>query len=149
MKFKIVNFKDRDIIEKLVLIEEEVFGVNGGADYWLIMAFVRYGLLAVLMEENEIISVAQYMQVLGRKELFLYGFLTRENFRRKGYGKKLIDFCEKKAREIGIESISLTVDPSNEAGIKLYEQKGYEKTEFQKDEYGTGIDRFLMSKKFI
>ena len=149
MEFKIIEAQDRKIIDRLVEIEREVFGENGGADYWLIMAFVRYGFLAVLMEGDEIISVAQYMQVFGKKELFLYGFLTREKFRKKGFGKKLLEICEERLKDMEIESIILTVDPENREGIGLYKSMGYINLGLEKDEYGAGIDRYIMRKQLI
>lgn len=149
MEFKEIKISDEKLIKRIVEIEEEVFGVNGGADFWLVKAFVRYGLLFVLIDGDEIISIAEYMQVFGKKELFLYGFSTRINYRNKGYGKKLVQESEKKAREKGIGKISLTVDPKNEIGVSMYKKLGYIIEEFQKDEYGEGIDRYLMSKKLI
>ena len=149
MEFKEVKITDMHLINKIIEIEEEVFGVNGGADAWLVKAFVRYGMILIIMEGEEIVSVAEYMQVMNKKELFLYGFLTREPYRNKGYGNKLIEYGEKKAIELGIEKISLTVDPKYTIGLNMYKKKQYEILEFQKDEYGTGVDRYLVGKKLI
>lgn len=149
MEFKEVKISDKDLINKLIDIEEEVFGVNGGADAWLIKAFVRYGMIIIVMEEDEVVSVAEYMQVMNKEELFLYGFLTREKYRNKGYGTKLIQRSEVRARELGMKRISLTVDPNNSVGVNMYKKRGYEILEFQKDEYGVGIDRYLMSKEIV
>lgn len=146
MIFKEIKPNDEEIIKELIEIEKENFGVNGGADNWLMKTFVRYGLLLVLMEDDNIISVAEFIQVIGKKELFLYGFLTREAYRNKGYGKKLLAYSEERAKDFGIEKIILTVDPKNKEGILLYKSSGYEVVEFQKDEYGVGVDRYLMSK---
>ncbi len=146
MFFKEVKFNDIELLKKLELIEEEVFGKNGGADSWLLKAFTRYGLLFVVIDNDEIISVAEFIQILGKKELFLYGFLTREKYRNKGYAKKLIEFSEKKIKSMGYNAILLTVDPDNLIGVTLYKHRGYEILEFQKDEYGPNIDRFLMKK---
>lgn len=147
MQFKEVKISDKDLINKLIAIEEEVFGVNGGADAWLIKAFVRYGMIIIIMEGEDVVSVAEYMQVMNKNELFLYGFLTREKYRNKGYGTKLIEHSEIRAKEIGMKRISLTVDPNNNVGVNMYKKRGYEVLEFQKDEYGVGIDRYLMSKE--
>lgn len=147
MEFKKITIEDEDIIKKIVEAEEEVFGMNGGADFWLVKAFVRYGLLFVILENNEVISMAEFIQVIDKRELFLYGFSTREKFRNKGYAKKLIEYSENKAKEMCFDSISLTVDPLNKIGVSLYLKKGYEIIEYQKNEYGEGINRYLMRKK--
>ncbi len=154
MKFKIINLnnnekniEDEKIIKKLVEIEAEVFGEKGGADNWLMKFFARYGQLFILMsDEDEIISVAEFIQVFGKPEVFLYGFLTVPKFRNQGNAKKLLDFSEKKLKELNIKNILLTVDPKNEIGVNIYKKRNYEIVELQKDEYGTGIDRYLMKK---
>lgn len=149
MEFKRITSEDRKDIDNIVKIEEEVFGKNGGADYWLIKAFVRYGLLLAIKERDEIISIAEYMETIEKKELFLYGFLTREKFRGMGYAGKLIEYSEKTAQNMGYKGILLTVDPENLRALNLYKKKGYEIVEFQKDEYGKGVHRYLMRKSII
>ncbi|MGL4687572.1 MAG: GNAT family N-acetyltransferase, partial [Fusobacteriaceae bacterium] len=101
MIFKEVKYNDIEVLEKLKLIEEEVFGENGGADNWLLKTFTRYGLLFIIIDNDEIVSVAEFIQVLGKKELFLYGFLTREKYRNMGYAKGLIEFSERKIKSMG------------------------------------------------
>ena len=147
IKFKKVEKNDKDLIAKIVEIEEKVFGKNGGADYWLIKAFVRYGAIFVLILEDEIVSIAEFMQIQGENKLFLYGFLTREEYRGKGYAKELMKACENELKKNQIDSILLTVDPKNEIGINLYKKLGYLNIELLKDEYGEGVDRFLFEKK--
>ncbi|MGL5049563.1 MAG: GNAT family N-acetyltransferase [Fusobacteriaceae bacterium] len=147
MKFKKIEKTDKSLIEKIVNIEEEVFGKNGGADYWLVKALARYGTIFVLISNDEIVSIAEFMQVQGENKLFLYGFLTREKYRGKGYAKELMKACENEFRKTKIDSILLTVDPENKIGINLYTKLGYSNIEFQEDEYGKGVHRFLFEKK--
>lgn len=149
MEFKRINPGDKKEIDNIVKIEEEVFGKNGGADYWLVKTFVRYGLLLVIKEGEEIISIAEYIEIMGEKELFLYGFLTREKFRGKGYAGKLIDYSEKISRIKGYKAISLTVDPENLLAVNFYKKRGYQIVEFQENEYGEGVHRYLMKKHLI
>ena len=49
MEFKEVKITDMHLINKIIEIEEEVFGVNGGADAWLVKAFVRYGMILIII----------------------------------------------------------------------------------------------------
>lgn len=149
MEFKKIAPEDKKDIDDIVKIEEEVFGKNGGADYWLIKAFVRYGLLFVVKEGEEIVSVAEYMEIAEKKELFLYGFLTREKFRGKGYAGKLIQYSEKNAKKKGYAAIALTVDPENLTAVKFYQKRGYKIEELQENEYGDGIHRYLMRKILV
>lgn len=150
MKVIEVDAENRGLIKKIFNNEVESFGVMGGADMWMIMSFIRYGKLYVLLDENnELLSVAQFQGVLGKKEVFLYGFSTSLKERGKGYGKILLEECHNKLKLLEIEKIYLTVDPENIQAINMYEKAGYLIEELQKDEYGTGIDRYLMIKKLL
>ncbi|MGL5279277.1 MAG: GNAT family N-acetyltransferase [Cetobacterium sp.] len=150
MKVIEVDAENRGLIQKIFDNEVESFGVMGGADMWMIMSFIRYGKLYVLLNENnELLSVAQYQGVLGKKEVFLYGFSTSLKERGKGYGKILLEESQNRLRELDMEKIYLTVDPTNTVAIDMYKKAGYVIEELQKDEYGKGIDRYLMTKNLL
>lgn len=150
MKIIEVDAKARELIKKIYDNEVECFGVMGGADMWMIMSFIRYGKLYVLLDDNdELVSIAQYQGVLGKNEAFLYGFSTSLKERGKGYGKILLEESQNRLKKIGIEKVYLTVDPKNSKAVKLYEKAGYTVEELQKDEYGKGIDRYLMIKNLL
>ncbi|SJZ92773.1 hypothetical protein SAMN02745174_01978 [Cetobacterium ceti] len=139
--------EDNKYIDSIMRNEKEHFQDNGAADLWLIKGFVRYGKLLILInEKDELLSVAQYMQVFGKKEVFLYGFSTVKKFQRQGYGYELLKRSEVFLKGLGIEKIKLTVDPNNIPGINLYKKLNYSIIELQKDEYGKNIDRYLMEK---
>ena len=57
------------------------------------------------------------------------------NFRRRGYGKKAVEFLEKKARALGVNAIHLEVGQGNDPAFELYRRTRYE-----------AHDRFLMTK---
>lgn len=150
MKVVEVGVEDRELIKKIFDNEVETFGIMGGADMWMIMSFIRYGKLYALLDANEeLLSVAQYQGILGKKEVFLYGFSTSLKERGKGYGKILLEESHDRLKELGIEKIYLTVDPQNSKAIKMYEKAGYTIEELQKNEYGKGIDRYLMIKNLL
>lgn len=150
MKVIEVDVENRGLIKKIFNNEVESFGVMGGADMWMIMSFIRYGKLYVLLNEsNDLLSVAQYQGVLGKKEVFLYGFSTSLKERGKGYGKILLEESHNRLKELGMEKIYLTVDPANAKAIDMYKKAGYIIEELQKDEYGKGIDRYLMIKNLL
>lgn len=147
MKIVEVKADDREYIEKVVVNENEHFDGLGAADMWLIKGFIRYGKVYILVDENEnLLSVSEYMQVFGKNEVFLYGFSTAKAFQRKGYGKTLLREGEKLLKKQGIKKIILTVDPLNIGAVELYKNLGYSVVELQRDEYGRGVDRYLMEK---
>jgi len=56
-------------------------------------------------------------------------------YRRRGYGKRAVEYLEQKAREMGVHAIHLEVDDGNDPAFELYRRTGYE-----------DHDRFLMTK---
>ncbi|MEF9933542.1 MAG: GNAT family N-acetyltransferase [Cetobacterium sp.] len=142
-----VRPENQELIEKIVENENDTFSGIGNADMWLIKSIIRYGKLYVLLNQNnELLSVAQYMPIFGKDEVFLYGFSTVNKHQKKGHGKKLLLESEKELKDLGIKKVILTVAPENSSAIKLYEGTGYSVTELQKNEYGLGIDRYVMEK---
>lgn len=147
MELKEVKNIDLEYLNKIVELEEEAFNGAGGVDLWILKALIRYGKVFVFENNGEIVSIAEYMQCFDKKEVFLYGICTRIKYRNKGYATSIMKKTEKYLANLGYEILSLTVDPKNKIGIKMYEDLGYEKVEYQKDEYGKGVDRYLMKKR--
>lgn len=58
---------------------------------------------------------------------------TKEEFRGKGYGAKLIKKAINLAKKLKVDSVELVVNKNNKAAKKLYENSGFEKT--KKDYY--------------
>ena len=54
---------------------------------------------------------------------------TKEEFRGRGYGTKLIAKAINLAKELNIDSVELQVNRTNPIAMKLYENAGFEKTD--------------------
>lgn len=65
--------------------------------------------------------------------MLIDGVQTKEEFRGKGYGTKLMNKAISLARKLKVDSVELVVNKDNKAAKKLYEQTGFKKTE--KDYY--------------
>ena len=63
-----------------------------------------------------------------RKHGFIYDVSLDKAQRGKGYGKQTMLALEEKARELGLETISLHVFAKNVIAMKLYSRLGYEVT---------------------
>ena len=48
-----------------------------------------------------------------------------QKFRKKGIGKALTEACIQKAREMGLQEVNLTSNPSRKAANKLYQSMGF------------------------
>ena len=149
MEFRELHDVDLTLMNKIVEIEEEAFEGNGNVDLWILKALIRYGKVFVLVEGDEIITIAEYMQVLGKDEVFLYGISTRKKYRNRGNARKIMEESEKYLKRLGYKEVGLTVDPNNNIAMKLYKDLGYRIEEYQEDEYGKGIHRYLMRKVII
>lgn len=149
MGFRELHDVDLTLMNKIVEIEEEAFEGNGNVDLWILKALIRYGKVFVLVEGDEIITIAEYMQVLGKDEVFLYGISTRKKYRNRGNARKIMEESEKYLKRLGYKEVGLTVDPNNNIAMKLYKDLGYRIEEYQEDEYGKGIHRYLMKKVII
>lgn len=149
MEFRELRDVDLKLMNKIVEIEEEAFEGNGNVDLWILKALIRYGKVFVLVDGDEIITIAEYMQVLGKDEVFLYGISTRKKYRNRGNARKIMEESEKYLKKQGYNEIGLTVDPNNKIAMKLYKDLGYRIEEYQENEYGKGIHRYLMKKVII
>lgn len=149
MEFVEITNADLELLEKIEKLELEAFGGQGGVDFWILKALIRYGKVFILKEGEELVSIAEYMQVFEKKEVFLYGLCTAKKFRNKGNAKKILELSEKTFREKDYKSIFLTVAPENELAINLYKKQGYLIEKLEKNEYGKNINRYLMKKVLI
>ncbi len=59
---------------------------------------------------------------------FGYDFEVREELRRKGYGRAIVQTAERVCQELGVVSVGLSVFGFNLGARALYEQMGYEVT---------------------
>ena len=58
-------------------------------------------------------------------EAFIYGIGVKEEFRKKGIGKFMMNFSEERARKLKKKFIALAVTSTNEPAINLYKKTGY------------------------
>ena len=59
--------------------------------------------------------------------LGLHLLAIKPDYQGKGFGKKVLAFCEQKAKEKGYESLHLDVFSKNPAAMNLYINNGYKK----------------------
>lgn len=147
MKFLEIKARDKKYIEQIIEVEKEAFGESGGVDEWILKPIIRYGKVFVLIIEDEVIGIAEYIRDFDGDEVFLYGFSIKKEYRKCGYGKKLLEKSIEVFRENKIKKIGLTVALGNEGAIELYKKMGFKKEEMLKDEYGKGIDRLYLGRE--
>ena len=91
-----------------------------------------------------------YFSIQRREDrLFLSKLYLLKKYRGKGLGRKADDFICKEARQMGLESVELTVNKHNTGAIGAYEQMGFERCEAIVAEIGGGfvMDDYVMRKR--
>jgi len=79
----------------------------------------------------------------------LLGFAVKKDFRKKGFGKKLLDFFLDFCKKNKIEEISLIVKKNNLQAKKLYESRDFVKTtELKKKIDGSEIEEMKLNLNF-
>ena len=74
------------------------------------------------------------------RRLYVSRLIVKDEYRRQGIGKKLVDFIIRKAQQEGFRELSVGVDLDNDPALRLYVQMGFDRiVHVGEDEYG----RFL------
>lgn len=69
----------------------------------------------------------------GKSSGFIYDIFVKEELRRKGIGKKLMEKAESYCREKGYSRLSLMVSANNLPALKLYASTGFKKDQIYMD----------------
>jgi ribosomal protein S18 acetylase RimI-like enzyme len=77
-----------------------------------------------LTEKNSFIGFIE-LEFLDEDTARINGLSVKTNCRRKGYGKKLVEFALAFLQELAIDKVKLMVKKSNKTAKKLYEDQGF------------------------
>ncbi len=97
----------------------------------------------LVLEEDNIIGFISYSIIYDRAEII--DVIIDEKYRHKGYGKKLVSEVIGLASDNNCNNITLEVNESNKAAIKLYKNMGFEIVGVRKKYYKDN-DGYLMKK---
>ena len=81
------------------------------------------------LNKDLIIGFIWYKINENQNKLFLYQIYVFENFRRKGYGRQIIELLEIKAKELKVQKIEFHVFYHNSIAIDLYKKMNYNITD--------------------
>ena len=138
------DWTEKDL-PKLMALERACF-----ADAWttemMKNEFLRGGFCGVLAEEDgEIVGYLCGYSLFEDAELLKTAVLQER--RGKGLGGLLLDAFTEKVLLQGAEKIFLEVRVSNEAALRLYVSRGFEKTRIRKRYYADGEDALEMKRE--
>jgi ribosomal-protein-alanine N-acetyltransferase len=142
---RLTDLSDRQLIAKIVEVEEEAFG-EAGVDLYTLPPFILFEAVYALFIDGELGGVAELVRSWDTRTVLLWGFAIAPQFRGRGYGTR---FLEAVLDDLpgGVEEVRLTVSPANVAARRLYESLGFEYVERVEDMYGEGEERLLMRKE--
>jgi ribosomal-protein-alanine N-acetyltransferase len=134
-------------LKKVLEIEKQSFSVPWIYDlFFSELTRNRYARYFVLEKDKEIIG---YLGFWHKEASFhITNIAITEKFRRKGYGRKLLNFIEKIATTYRIKKISLEVRRSNCIAQDMYRKYGYKVIRVLKNYYQEEKeDALVMEKK--
>lgn len=94
---------------------------------------------------KEIVGFAGVIDTVDQLEIT--NIVVRKDFRKKGIGNELLTELIKLAKENDKEKITLEVNNTNLAAIKLYEKNGFKNVGFRKKYYNNTYDANIMTLK--
>jgi [ribosomal protein S18]-alanine N-acetyltransferase len=84
---------------------------------------------------------------LDGESAWLFGLAVEPNHRNRGYGTRLTRASLAVLSGMGVDRVSLTVEPENAAAIRLYRRFCFVESEFRANYFGPGEDRLVMSRR--
>ena len=81
------------------------------------------------------------------KEVFISKLYIHKDFRRRGLGRRILDFISNEARVLGCTAMTLSVNKDNSNSIQFYIAYGFQTIKAQKVAIGEGfyMDDYLIS----
>jgi len=98
----------------------------------------------VIEEQNKIVAfiIANYQKSYAQ----IITIDVHPDYRRKGYGKRLMKLVEEELIKVNVKFIFLYVAENNNSAIKLYEKLGYEIHDKVPNYYKQNLDAYVMIK---
>ncbi|WP_346355309.1 GNAT family N-acetyltransferase [Azotosporobacter soli] len=133
-------------LPRLLELEREAFG-DGALNEWNLVPMIRHGCVHVALQDDEIVGLVEYMRDWEKPErAYMVGVSVAQALRGQGLGSALLRASLSELKQSGVTEVELTVDPSNQAAIRVYREKlGFVEQEMRRGEYGSAEDRLVMT----
>ena len=148
-EIEILNEIEPILLQDLSKLEIKNLGKNASVNEWVLPVIAKYGKFIIARVSNSnIVGVCQLFRKWDDfNTAFIHSFYIDESYRNKGIGKKLLSEVINISKKDKVFKIELTVSPENDRALKLYQYFGFKVLTLKKNEYGPGVDRYLMSLK--
>lgn len=99
----------------------------------------------VLIDYSQIIAFAGIL--VGVDSCEIMNIAVNKEFRRTGYGSKMLKYLIKRTKELGKPELLLEVNEKNIPAIELYKKFGFSIDGYRKNYYNGEDDAILMNKQ--
>lgn len=110
-------------VETVSKLESETFSMPWSAKDFLEMVEADYAYYCVAEIDGRIVGCCGIRNIAGEGEIT--NVMVAADDRKKGIGKKMMEYMLERAGQVGIGSCTLEVRVSNRAAIRLYESLGF------------------------
>lgn len=143
-KIKEINaLTDEKLMKQIVEQENILFG-EGSIGSWNVKPFAKYGKIFVVTSGDDVVSAVEILNSFEKEKAYIYGVWTNPEYERQGHAEKLLTYSLNYLKEMGIAVFELTVVTENGKAVNLYRKMGFEICGILKDEYGDGMERYMM-----
>jgi len=98
-----------------------------------------------ILEIEDVLAGFAILQMTGTFKGYIQSLCLGEQWRSRGFGRKLLQFCEERILEIS-PNIFICVSEFNRGAIKLYDDFGFQRVGSLPDFLQPGITEWLMRK---
>lgn len=123
MKVLVIRQMEAADVEAAAIIESEAFSMPWSAKDFLEMVEADYAYYYVAELNGEIAGCCGIRDITGEGEIT--NVVVAANHRKKGIGRKMMEYMLERAKANGIGDCTLEVRVSNQPAIRLYESLGF------------------------
>jgi len=129
-------------------IEKDLFPIDAWTEESFLGELAEVSIsrdVSVAISDSEIVGYASFRYV--GKQGDVNTVAVSKAHHGKGIGTTLMDWLESQAALRNVREIFLEVRSDNEAAIKMYDARGYERIDIRRNYYGNTIDANIMRKR--
>ncbi len=145
IKIETVTQVDEELLEEILEIDEEAFGL-GSLNQWSLTPFLNYGRVYLARYDGRLAGIAELMRDWRDPELaYLYGYAVAEDYRNHGIATTMLNTMLEALPRSGFTRMQLMVHPKNEIALYICENKfNMKRLEYIWNYFGPGEDRWLL-----
>ena len=135
-------------LARVLEIEVDLFPVDAWSEDLFLGELAEVSIsrdVSVAILDSEIVGYASFRYV--GKQGDVNTVAVASNQQGKGIGTALMNWLESQAALRNVREIFLEVRSDNEAAIKMYDARGYERIDIRRNYYGNTIDANIMRKR--